>query len=76
MTTPLQLLRDRKQEISEQYNRVLWSKYNSGLQTTNVILAREFWENGKTEDLSRIKIELDKYNGAINILLAVKNSTF
>ena len=76
MITPTQLIRAKKNEITAEYNRVLRYKYKSDRRTDKQNTARELFENGKKDDLEKIKEQIDKYNEAINILLAVKNGTF
>ena len=76
MTTPIQLLRAKKTEITDEYNRVLRSKYGNDSRSEKQMVARELFNNSKGQDLDRIKIELDKYNEAINSLMAIRSGTF
>lgn len=74
MTDPIQQLRNKKAEITEQYNRVLTLKYGSG--NKQAIRSKEAFEDSKRDDLRIIKRQLDKYNEAINSLINIKDLTF
>jgi hypothetical protein len=74
MTSPIQLLRAKKQEITDQYNRALNLKYGSN--NPNMLRSKEAFEDSKRDDLRLIKNQLDEYNEAINSLVNIKDLTF
>jgi hypothetical protein len=71
MKDPIKLLRERKDEIFEQYNRLLKMDYNtSGGMTSKQVL--EFRESKKA-DLDKMKELIDSYNEAINCIVGCTN---
>lgn len=74
MKTPIQILTERRKEISDQYKRVLDLSPN--------ILSASKKQDGESVDAFKqenkiirdsIKEQLDQYDEAINILRSVKN---
>lgn len=79
MKTPIQLLTARKEEIKDQYNAVLNSRYPKGAgrkgHKSNESTIDEF-NAIRDKDLNKLKEKLDQYTEAINSLRAIKNMTF
>lgn len=79
MKTPLQLLHERRREISAQYQRLLsfdpYHILSSKERNKDSESVDEFRkENKKMRD--GLKSILDEYDEAINILYTIKNETF
>lgn len=71
MKDPIKLLRERKDEIFQQYNRLLKMDYNSSQNTTSKQVL-EFRESKKA-DLDKMKELIDSYNEAINCIVGCTN---
>lgn len=74
ITTPIKYLKSKKKEITDQYNYALSLEYISLTKAKKKAI--ELFNKDKKSDLAKIKLQLDKYNQAIKILVAVKNNTF
>ena len=77
MKTPLQELREKKNEISAIYKHVLSIEYgNSTGGGSHNSVHRAAFNEDKAKDLKKINDYLTQYTEAIDSLKAIKNGTF
>ena len=74
MQQPIQLLKAKKAEILEQYQRVQAYKYNASENSKPEYI--EAFEKSKQADLDEMKVHLDRYSQAINTLEGIENMMF